>query len=409
MAVLTTLIIFILLILTVIWGHFFIVNRQQQSQESDVRDNTNVELYHEHKAEIEADFTSGKIDEENYEYLKTELDKSLLQDMQSSTVNSDASKHLSLIWPVIISVFVLVSSGVFYAKNGAFEQLSQPKANPHAGQSSQDMQILQAIEQIQSVLQQQPDNGDMWYQLGQGYVSAGMFDKALEAFDEVQRVEGEKADVYGAKAQAQYYLDQQQLTPQVQSYVDKALAIDANDSSTNIMLGMHYFTTQAYEEAIKHWQRVLSSGKQNVNANALQEAINEAKSRLGMAVEKSEAAGDGPSLSVSVSVSDEFAAELIANPNKTVFIYAVPSEGPRMPVAAVKISAKDLPSTIVLDNSRAMSPQMNLSTVQSVNIFAVLSQSGTPGIKPGDYKGELNAVAVSTTETLSLTINTLVE
>ena len=75
--------------------------------------------------------------------------------------------------------------------------------------------------------------------------------------------------------------------------------------------------------------------------------------------------------------------------DKVVFIYAIASNGPRMPLAAVKLKTSDLPITIVLDDSQAMTPQMRLSSVNKVNIYAVVSMQGSVGIKPGDFKAEV--------------------
>jgi hypothetical protein len=94
--------------------------------------------------------------------------------------------------------------------------------------------------------------------------------------------------------------------------------------------------------------------------------------------------------------------------DKIVFVYAVPVNGTRMPVAAVKIKASDLPTTIILNNARAMSPQATLSSVDEVNIYAVVSKTGGVGIKSGDFKAEKTAVNVNTTKPISLVIDIIV-
>ncbi|MFT5299176.1 MAG: cytochrome c-type biogenesis protein CcmH, partial [Colwellia sp.] len=80
----------------------------------------------------------------------------------------------------------------------------------------------------------------------------------------------------------------------------------------------------------------------------------------------------------------------------------------RMPLAAVKILTSDLPITVVLNDSRAMTPQAKLSDVDTVHIYAVVSAKGGAGINSGDYKAELNNVAVNTTEPLNLVVSSKV-
>ena len=95
-----------------------------------------------------------------------------------------------------------------------------------------------------------------------------------------------------------------------------------------------------------------------------------------------------PRLTIEVSLATNVQEQLINSEDKTVYIYAIATEGPRMPLAAVKIKASDLPLSIVLDDSQAMTPQMRLSSVDKVHIYAVVSMQGSVGIKSGDFKAE---------------------
>jgi cytochrome c-type biogenesis protein CcmH len=412
---------FLLLILLVVWGHFIKQSNNTSIVDNSHRDDTNVRLYHEHKAEIEKDFSKGSIDEENYQYLLEELDKSLLQDIEENKKASQgdviANKNISIFWPITLTAFVLVFSFIMYNQSGAYEQLSQPIETVQQQQLSEEDEAQKMIDYIKSLIDltvKEPDNSDAWYGLGQSFVNIGEFDKAVEAYDQVIRIEGETAELFGAKAQAYYYKENQTISPVVKKYIDKALAIDPVDASTNILIGMHNFMTKNYEVAIKHWEIVINSGKTNVNAQALTEAVAEAKSRLlnpenYQQVQKTEDTS-GPQLTVNVDVSEEIQNILIQGQDKTVFIYAISSDtqNGRMPVAAVKIKASDLPTSIVLNNAKAMSPQAKIGDVENVHIYAVISASGSVGIKPGDYKAELFNVSVSITEPLSLVIDTIV-
>lgn len=415
MTVIITLIIFILVILAVVWSHF--LARQKAVINEQIRDTTNVDLYHEHKAEIEQDYAEQKIDQESYQYLLAELDKGLLQDMDENNQGKNtevANKPMSILWPIAISVFVLVFSFLLYQKNGAFEQLSQPQSQgqqqSQGDVSAQQQALMQQVEQLSKQVLEQPENSELWYNLGQSLVAIGNFNKALDAFDKVIELEGEVADLYGAKAQATYYLHQQKITPAVQQLIDKALALDADDASTNILLGMNAFGVGEYQSAVDRWQRVIDADKP-VNVQALTQAINEAKRRLGTPatpVTAPEKVATGPNVTVTVSFSETILEQLQQQSDKTVFIYAQPTDGGRMPLAAVKLLASDLPTTIVLDDSRAMTPQMSISKFKTVKILAVVSMAGTPGVKPGDFKGQLDNVSVGDNNKVNLVIDTLV-
>jgi len=412
---------FVLLILVIIWLPILRQGHKVELVDNNQRDDTNIRLYHEHKDEIEKDFLQGNIDDENYQYLLSELDKSLLQDIE---VNKTAAakelivdKPISMLWPATLSLFIIVFSFMLYSKNGAYQQLSKPIATAQVPVNSQQQDQQQALQQVKSLLTltaQEPENSDAWYSLGQSYIGMGEYQQALNAYDQVIRIEGETADLLGAKAQANYYKNDQKIDEVVQSLIDKALIIDPADPSTNILIGMHSFIAGNYSKAIKHWQLVVDSGRSNVNSEALIEAIEEAKQRQsGVANARASDVDEkqGPQLKITVKLSDELQAKLEQGEDKVVFVYAIPADSSkgRMPVAAVKMNISDLPTTIVLNNARAMSPQAKLSDVEHVHLYAIVSESGGAGIKPGDYKAELLGINVESTEPLNLLINDIVK
>ena len=428
MEIVLIVLVFIALLLYIVWLPFFKdiskgVNRNSVAEESknNLRDETNVQLYKEHKAEIEKDFSDGGIDEENYQYLLSELDNSLLQDIEAAEKESNvivSSKGFSVLWPLSLSLFIIAFSIALYLKQGTLTALM---STPSAQQSNQQAQVsgeqqaqmLEYVEKLQQHLEKEPDDGEAWYNLGQMLVSAAEFDMAITAFKQVIRIEGEQADLLGAIAQASYYRNNQQIDEQVQNLIDRALAIDINDPSTNILLGMHNFIGKKYEKAISYWQRVIDAKKQSVNTNALQEAINEAKSRLGMPNTNSDqvvqAKVTGPILNISISLTADIAQRLAQGEDRVVFVYAIPTNGQRMPLAAQKLRASDLPKVITLSNENAMSPANNLSSVDEVHIFAVVSQQGSVGIKPGDFKAEQQNISVDNTDIINLVVDSFVE
>jgi len=100
------------------------------------------------------------------------------------------------------------------------------------------------------------------------------------------------------------------------------------------------------------------------------------------------------SLKVTVSLSPALAKK--AAPNDVVFIFARAVQGPRMPLAIVRKQVKDLPVTVVLDDSQGMSPEMNLSSVPEVIVVARVSKSGMASPQAGDLEGTSASVKVGT-------------
>jgi cytochrome c-type biogenesis protein CcmH len=411
---------FLILLLLIVWRPFFKQDKKVNLDNAKLRHETNVSLYREHKKEIEKDYREGGIDEESYQYLLAELDNTLLQDIEAGASEKEVSvvqyKQFSVLWPMGLSLFIVIFSIALYSKHGSFNKVTQMPAG-HAQQQSmtqeqmqmqREKEAMEYIAKMEKHLEGKPDDGEAWYNLGQTYVAVGGFDEAVASFNQVIRIEGEHADLLGAIAQALYYKNEQKITADVQKYIDKALALDSNDPSTNILLGMHNFITEDYPQAISYWQRVIDTNNQGVNIAALKEAVAEAKKRMNMP-EANSSDMAGPQLKVNVSLSDDIAKALAEGEDRVVFVYAVPTNGQRMPLAAVKLKASDLPTVVVLNNSQAMSSENTLGSVDKVHVYAIASKQGGVGIKSGDYKAEALGVDVNSDKTLELVVNHLVE
>ena len=110
---------------------------------------------------------------------------------------------------------------------------------------------------------------------------------------------------------------------------------------------------------------------------------------------------------VLVSISDELKAQL--QDTDVVFVMAKALTGPVMPLAAMRIMAKDLPLQVSLNDSQGMVPGLSLSTFDQVQIIARVAKSGEPIAKPGDFEGTVSPVTVKSDDTISLIIESIVK
>lgn len=94
-------------------------------------------------------------------------------------------------------------------------------------------------------------------------------------------------------------------------------------------------------------------------------------------------------------------------PEDTVFVFARPSEGSRMPLALLRKQVKDLPIVFTLDDSMAMSPASTLSKATRVVVGARISRSGNAMPEKGDLAG-LSAPVVVGAKGLKIEINDVV-
>ncbi|MBW3533498.1 c-type cytochrome biogenesis protein CcmI [Shewanella sp. NKUCC06_TVS] len=410
----TTFWIFIALVMLVglmlIWIPHFRQQKLLKTEEAGVRKQTNLELFNERLGVLEKELSEELLDQAEFDALKKELEISLLQDIKQASDDSlvNQIKPKTILWPSIMSVCLIVISGYLYQHLGAFENIdiAQQPANPHAGMDTAQI-MMQRVQMMEAQVKAEPENSQLWFSLGHAYVSANQYDKAIAAFDKVIELVGKHAELLGPKATAMYYKAGQQMTPQIQALINESLAMDAQDPSTLLLVGMDAFFTADYKKAITSWQTILDSGRADVDRAALMNAIETANLRM-----QSETAGipnddahkqvkaSAKSVNVTISISAELAAK--ASPEDTIFIFARATEGPKVPLAATKVSAKSFPITVTLDDSSGMGGDVKLSDAANVEVIAVLSKQGNIKPQTGDIQGKISKVAVGDTANLVL-------
>lgn len=403
----------VLVSLTLIWIPHFRQQKLLRTEEAGVRRQTNLELFNERLATLEKELNEELLDQAEFDALKKELEISLLQDIKQGGDDSlvNKIKPKTILWPSVMSVCLIIISGYLYQHLGAFDNIgnTQP-ANPHAGMDTAQI-MTQRVQMMEAQVQAEPENSQAWFSLGHAYISANQFDKAIAAFDKVIGLVGKHAELLGPKATALYYKANQQMTPQIQAMIAESLAMDPQDPSTLLLVGMDAFFTADYKKAITSWQTILDSDRTDVDRAALINAIESANLRIqaettGMPnddVHKQVKVAN-KSVTISISIAPELATQV--NPEDTLFVFARATEGPKVPLAATKVSAKSLPVTVTLDDSTGMGGDVKLSQTASVEVIAVLSKHGNIKPQTGDIQGKVSKVNVG--ETASLVLDTQV-
>jgi len=136
------------------------------------------------------------------------------------------------------------------------------------------------VTNLQDRLRENPNDGDLWYELGQAYALNNDFGAALVCYDNAQKVLGEKASILGAMATAEYYANQKKLSEKAQQWIDKALKLDAKESSSLLLLASDAYAKKDYSQAIHLWRQVLDSDNNAIDRKAIIYSIQTAKEML---------------------------------------------------------------------------------------------------------------------------------
>lgn len=145
------------------------------------------------------------------------------------------------------------------------------------GALSHNQQMLE----IQTKLQQDPNQAELWFQLGHGYVNEQDFKSALTCFDYALRLSDEpSASQLAAKATALYYLNKQQMTTAVSDLLQQALVLDSANLTALSLIANDHFVSSRYQQAIDVWTQMLDSQHRGLDRVSIIHSLNQAKQLL---------------------------------------------------------------------------------------------------------------------------------
>ncbi|OGT72703.1 MAG: c-type cytochrome biogenesis protein CcmI [Gammaproteobacteria bacterium RIFCSPLOWO2_02_FULL_57_10] len=363
------------------------------------REQTNLLIYQERIAELEAELKAGILEEENFHALKSELQRSLLADVEGAAPQhkSDAKPTTSFLSPgrlipIVMVLLILPGSYFLYQQWGYQNELALAELGERTRASAENPQEARdLIFAIGEIVQAEPENAWAWYFLAQNLVNLGQFPEAamsLERSAALIEQPQDKVAVLGQYAFLEYMLAEQQLTEKVQGIIDEVQLIDPNQLLILQILSMDAEQRQDYQAAITYWRRVLQLTPPGPEAEMIQSRIGEAQQMLAAAGGDQSDAASGPSIDVELSL----APELDLPPETRVFVSALELNGRGQPLAAEVLTVADLPVTVTLDNSDAVGP-FNISSAEMIYIVATASSSGTANVQSGDYQTRTEAFA----------------
>lgn len=359
---------------------------------NDTSAEQNVAIFRRRLASLEAARERGDIDTERFAEDRLELERSLLEDTEVTARRPlKAASSGKLVVPVVM-IAVVVISVLWYQQEGAEGDLTLLAVQEDV-QNDPDGSLAMYIERMEEQAARQPNNPNVWSTLFPLYRETGQTDQAVDALERLIEIEGRIAPLLAQLAQIRFFVAGRELTDEVQALVDETLEQDPRQPTVLGMLGIHAFDNGDYEQAIDRWRRAVANIEDPNTAASLREGIRVAQERMGVVPEEAAVeAAESTGIRVTVSL-DEALAERV-NDNDTVFITARDIDGELPPLAVVQALVSELPMTVVLDNSVAMSPQAQISQVREARLMVRVSPSGQATPQPGDLFGDLEGVSV---------------
>ncbi|BDU56429.1 MULTISPECIES: c-type cytochrome biogenesis protein CcmI [unclassified Limnohabitans] len=377
----------------------------------------NAAVYRDQMAELDREFVMGNLSYEELKAARDELSQRLLADVGVDGLTDKATPHVSnlpsasgaALWrkpwlSIALLVFVVpVSSLLMYSVLGEPAALD-PMALKQGVDSSAEVTPEKLTEMATALtrrLQDEPNSMEGWVMLGRVQRARGHFEESAEAYAKAlalsrdDNLSIERAEVLAQKNGGSF-------AGEPWSIIQRVLTADPHHLNALFLAGSASYAEMNFNTALRYWERareVVSAD--SPDAPELDRAIAEARSKMGLpaippravsAVETqaSKVAMATSSISGRVTLVKELQG-LVA-PTDTVFVYATPVAGSRMPVAIVRTTADKLPFDFVLDDSTAMNPSAKLSGMDEVTVRVRISKSGQAVAQAGDYGVSLTPV-----------------
>ncbi|MDH5424924.1 MAG: c-type cytochrome biogenesis protein CcmI [Gammaproteobacteria bacterium] len=382
------------------------------------RNELNIAIAKERLLELEQEFNNGLIDEELYQQQKTECQKSLVTDVTESGIALDdkTASKTQIILALIIIPLITIPMYFSLGTPSVFDDPNNPgsaSADSHEKQGMVSME--EALNNLARRLEQDPTNIKGWQMLARSYMSVKRYDMAADSYGKLYQLVGDKPAVMLAYADALSMSRGGKITGQPFALIKKALQLSPDSITALWLTGLGYSEAGQYDTAIQYWQQLVPLLQADeASRNQVLSLITQAEQKLGHAANVNNAVskevGTDPvngaaSIIVTVSLAEKF--QSMVSPDDVVFIFAKASQGPPMPLAAVRKRISDLPITVTLDDSMAMMPQMKLSSFAEVSVGARISKSGSAIGQSGDLEGVTGLVSVSTGTKIKVLINTI--
>jgi cytochrome c-type biogenesis protein CcmH len=371
------------------------------------RTEANLSILREQALQLADEHAAGLLTSAAYETARMELARRTLAESPDAGRPARPPEPRSRRTAMLISALVPLLGLGLYARLGSTEALDSapPAAATAAAGADVTMAQVEAMVSTMAARLENPASGQAedpvgWEMLARSLAALQRYADADRAYARAIALAPGNAQLLADRADLLVLLQDRRSAGEPTRLIEEALKIDPNNLKALALAGSAAFERQDFEAALKYWSRARARATPGSDfANGLDRSIEAARSSAGSvvppvktAVQQAPVAAAG--LSGTVSIAPALLARV--KPGDTLFIFARAAEGPRMPLAILRLPAGNWPASFQLDDSLAMSPELKLSGFDQVVVQARVSRSGQALPQSGDLIGQTAALKPGT-------------
>jgi cytochrome c-type biogenesis protein CcmH len=368
-------------------------------------DSAAIALYRDQKQALDAECADGVITPAERDTAVAELARRLGDELAVAPGATAGGSGERRAWVVSLALLLLVPSAavVLYARlgNPNASAVSAAASDASQGHEMSESQITAMVENLAQRLQAHPDEAEGWVLLARSYAALGRYAEAAKAYARADALIPDNADLLADYADALAMAQGKQLAGKPAELARRALTLDPQHRKALALSATAAMEAHDLDGALTYWRRLLAQ---------LPEGSEDARQVGAIVAEVESARRDGPVPAVAsskgprrndqaaaapapggatiagrVDIAPSLAAQVSLS--DTVFIFARAVDGSRMPLAVLRVPARELPKQFRLDDSMGMAPGVKLSSAAAVIVEARISKSGNALPQPGDLSG----------------------
>ena len=377
------------------------------------RHELNVRIAQQRLAEITTELKNEQLSDADFNTAQTDLEDSLLTDIQPEE-RSASLKQSGPLPVLIVATLFPIAVIALYLILGSANYLSTEDQTATTDTSARSPDAL--LAELKLRLEQNPTDREGWAILANAMMSLGDYTQAVDAYEKLYALTGDDAEVLVGYADALAMLEGGTLNDRVITLLDRALKIDPEQPQALWLAGMAAEARGDLPGALEHWHRLKPALHADPQTQSKLQALIDRVTEL--AVSQGLAVADHPqtvqrlkrpaapvTLTVRIETAPALATQIESS--HTLYVYARSNTGDRMPVAAVRRSAGELPLELVLDDRSSLMGTSVLSDYNTVTLRAHISRTGDAIRQPGDLVSESIPVDLTTTDHITLMIEPL--
>ena len=366
-------------------------------------------LFKRQLAELHESHSAGTLSKAQLQQQTAALERRLLDQLlhdADAPAGQAAGRKASgrLLAGIALAIVLIAGAGYWFTGMPAQDA---PAASEAEGQPNA-AEIIAMVDKLAERLKQDPSDADGWAMLARSYSFLQRSPEAVDAYAQAVALRKDDASLLVDYADALAAKNNHNLAGEPMKLVARALKLEPGNIKGLALAGTDAFIRQDFAQAVRYWSEVEKVGApDSALVQRVTAGLQEARSRAGLPAAPgpltapvpqqapaAQAAPGNSAASVSGTVTLSAALLAKASPQDTVFIFARPANGGRVPLAAQRVQVKDLPYRFTLDDSKSMSPAALLSSSAQVVLGARISKSGDAIPQPGDLSGQVGPVAL---------------